>query len=180
MYFNQFKSKLNGSGIKSHLYSYGHLIEQSEDAILIDGISTDFTTLEEARQYIKQTNLAEHLEEEIAKELYSEISETKIAGIIKEHHDIKVTDTIIESYISLASSKIFTLDPVVENIRVLNKFDKLIEGKLDFELDDGSIVAINESTFNEINNILNEHNDVIEYMRKSKENFINVVEQLEG
>lgn len=180
MYFNQFKSKLNGSEIQSHLYSYGHLIEQTEDAILIDGISTEHTTLEEARQYIKQTNIAEHLEEEIAKELYSEISETKIAGIIKEHHGIKVTDTIIESYIDLASSKVFTLDPVVEEIRVLNKFDKLIEGKIDFHLNDGSIIAINEDTFEQINNILNDHPDVIEYMRESKKNFITVVEQLEG
>ena len=153
MYFNQFKSKLNGYNIQSSLYSYGHLIEQTEDAILIDGISTEHTTLEEARQYIKQTNIAEHLEEEIAKELYEDISENKIANIIKEHHDIKVTDTIIESYIGLASSKVFTLDPVVEEIRTLNKLDKLIEGKLDFHLNDGTTVAINESTYNQINNI---------------------------
>ena len=180
MYFNQFKSKLNGSGIQSHLYSYGHLIEQTEGAILIDGISTDFTTLEEARQYIKQTNIAEHLEEEIAKELYEDISENKIANIIKEHHDIKVTDTIIDSYIGLASSKVFTLDPVVEEIRTLNKLDKLIEGKLDFHLNDGTTVAINESTYNQINNILSNHSDAIEYMRESKENFMSVIEQLEG
>lgn len=180
MYFNQFKSKLSGQGIQLSLYSYGNLLEQTTDnKVLLNGEPTDFSSLEEARQYIKQTNLAEHLEEEIAKELYSEISETKIAGIIKEHHNIKVTDTIIESYINLASSKAFTLDPVVENIRTLNKFDKLIEGKLDFELDDGSIVAINESTFDKINNILNNHHDIIEYMRTTKENFITVVEQLE-
>lgn len=180
MYFNQFKSKLNGHEIKSHMYSYGHLIEQTEDSILIDGVSTEFTSLEEARQYIKQNNISEQLEEEISKELYEEINETKIASIIKEHHDIKVTDTIIESYIDLASSKVFTLDPVVEDIRTLNKFDKLIEGKLDFQLNDGSLVAINENTLEQINNILGDHSDVIEFMRESKENFINVIEQLEG
>lgn len=162
------------------MYSYGHLIEQTEDSILIDGVSTEFTSLEEARQYIKQNNISEQLEEEISKELYEEINETKIASIIKEHHDIKVTDTIIESYIDLASSKVFTLDPVVEDIRTLNKFDKLIEGKLDFQLNDGSLVAINENTLEQINNILGDHSDVIEFMRESKENFINVIEQLEG
>ena len=180
MYFNQFKSKLNGSEIKSHAYSYGHLIEQTEHSILIDGVQTEFESLEEARNYIKQEQISVALGEEIAKELYEELSNNKVASLIKEHHDIKVTDTIIESYKDLASSKVFSLDPVVEEIRALNKLDKLIEGKLDFELNDGSIIAINETTFNQINNILNEHNDVIAYMRESKENFIAVVEQLEG
>lgn len=180
MYFNQFKSKLNGSEIKSHMYSYGHLIEQTEDSILIDGVQTEFESLEEARNYIKQEQISSELEEEIAKELYEELSNNKIAGVIKEHHDIKITDTIIESYKDLASSKVFTLDPVVEEIRSMNKLDKLIEGKLDFQLDDGSIIAINETTYHQINNILSEHNDVIAYMRESKENFISVVEQLEG
>lgn len=180
MYFNQFKSKLNGHNIQSSLYVYGHLIEQTEDSILIDGVVSEFNSLEEARQYVKQNNITAKLEEEITKELYEEIDNNKIASIIKEHHDIKVTDTIIESYVSLASSKEFTLDPVVEDLRELNKLDKLIEGKKDFVLNDGSIVAIDESTYEEINNKLNEHLDIIEYMRESKQNFINVIEQLEG
>lgn len=180
MYFNQFKSKLNGHNIQSSLYTYGHLIEQTEDSILVDGVISEFNSLEEARQYVKQNHITTILEEEITKELYEEIDDNKIASIIKEHHDIKVTDTIIESYVSLASSKEFTLDPVVEDIRELNKLDKLIEGKKDFTLKDGSIVAINESTYNEINNKLSNHSDIIEYMRESKQNFINVIEQLEG
>ena len=179
MYFNEFKSKLNGHGIKSHVYSYGRLIEQIEDSILIDGTSTEFTSLEEARKYIKQVTLSEKLEQEISKELYEEIDDTKIASIIKERHDIKVTDKIIESYITLASSKEFTFDPVVEDIRNLNKLDKLFEGKMDFTLNDGSIVAINENTFEQINNIFENHSDVIKFMRESKQNFVDVIEQLE-
>lgn len=180
MYFNQFKSKINGCGIQSHLYSYGHLIEQTEDSILIDGVVSDFNSLEEARDYIKQNTLADKLEKEITKELYEELNSFTIASIIKEHHDIKVTDTIIESYIDLASSKEFTLDPVVQEIRKFNKLDNIIENKYDFKLKDGSMVAISKSTFNEINNILSNHFDIIDYMRESKENFINVIEQLEG
>ena len=179
MYFNQFKSKLNGHGIKSQVYSYGRLIEQIEDSILIDGTSTEFTSLEEARKYIKQVTLSEKLELEISKELYEEIDDTKIASIIKEHHDIKVTDKIIESYITLASSKEFTFDPVVGDIRNLNKLDKLFEGKMDFTLKDGMNIAIDKSTYDLINNKLGNHLDVIEYMRESKEHFINVIEQLE-
>lgn len=180
MNYYELKSKLNGHKSESYAYSYGHLIEQTEDSVLIDGAESDFNTLEEARQYIKQQYITEKLEKEITKELYEELDNTKIASIIKEHHDIKVTDTIIESYLQLASSKAFTLDPVVEELRTINKLDKLIEGKLDFVLNDGSVIAIDESTYNQINNILSEHNDIIEYMRESKQNFINVVEQLEG
>jgi preprotein translocase subunit SecA len=180
MYFNQFKSKLNGHGIQSHLYSYGHLIEQTEDSVLIDGASTEFTSLEEAREYIKQNNISEKLEQEISKELYEEIDDSTIASMIKEHHDIKVTDTIIESYLNLASAKEFTFDPVVTEIRNLNKLDKIFEGKIDFILNDGSIVAINEDTFEQINNIFENHSDVIRFMRESKQNFVNVIEQIEG
>lgn len=180
MNFNQFKNKLNGYGIKSQAYSYGHLIEEVDDTILVDGVSTNFNTLEEAREYIRCNNLSDTLEEEIAKDLYEEINGNKIASIIKEHHNIKVTDTIIESYLHLASSKVFTLDPVVEEIRSLNKLDNIIEGKLDFILGDGSIIAIDESTFNKINNILGNHSDIIDYMRESKQNFMRVIEQLEG
>lgn len=180
MNFNQFKSKLNGRNIQSSLYTYGHLIEQTDDSILIDGVKSDFNTLEEAREYVRHNNLSDTLEEEITKDLYEEINHNKIASIIKEHHDIKVTDTIIESYLHLASSKVFTLDPVVEEIRNLNRLDNIIEGKLDFKLGDGSIVAIDESTFNKINNILGNHSDIIDYMRESKQNFIHVIEQLEG
>jgi preprotein translocase subunit SecA len=180
MYFNQFKSKLNGHGVQSHLYSYGHLIEQTEDSVLIDGASTEFTSLEEAREYIKQNNISEKLEQEISKELYEEINDSTIVSLIKEHHDIKVTDTIIESYLNLASAKEFTFDPVVTEIRNLNKLDKIFEGKIDFILNDGSIVAINEDTFEQINNIFENHSDVIRFMRESKQNFVNVIEQIEG
>jgi hypothetical protein len=163
------------------MYSYGHLLEQSEQGqVFIDKVLSNFDTLEEARDYIKQNTLADKLEEEIAKELYEDLNSSTIASVIKEHHDIKVTDTIIESYIDLASSKVFTLDPVVLDIRQLNKLDTIIEGKLDFTLEDGSVLAINEVTYNQINNILNEHSDVIDYMRKSKDNFMSVVSQLEG
>jgi len=180
MNYHELKSKLNGHKSNAYVYSYGHLIEQTKQGqIFIDNTLSEFNALEEARQYIKQQHITEKLEEEITKDLYEEIDDTKIASIIKEHHDIKVTDTIIESYVDLASSKVFTLDPVVEKLRTINKLDKLIEGKLDFVLNDGSVIAIDESTYNQINNILSEHNDIIEYMRESKQNFINVVEQLE-
>jgi hypothetical protein len=61
----------------------------------------------------------------------------------------------------------------------MNKLDRLVEGKLHYVLDDHSIVAIDEATQSKLNSILREQNEVIEYMRTSKENFLNVLNQIE-
>ena len=183
MYFGQFSKKLTqditGAQIVEQSHSNGHLIEKTVTGIvLIDKEKTTFQDLEEARQYLKQKYYTKNIEEQIKTELYDQISENKIANIIKEHHDIKVTDTLIESYIELASSKLFTVDPVVQEIRSLNKLDKLIEGKIDYKLADGSIIAINEDTQEQLNNLLDNQQEIIEYMRESKDNFIYVLKQL--
>ena len=86
------------------------------------------------------------LVEEVTKEIYEEIPNNKIAEIIKEYHDVKVTDTLIETYIELASSNIFSVDPVICELRKYNKLDRLVEGKLNYTLNDGNVIAINEST----------------------------------
>jgi len=183
MYFGQFSKKLTqditGAQIVEQAHSNGHLIEKTVTGIvLIDKEKTSFQDLEEARQYLKQKYYTKNIEEQIKTELYDQISENKIANIIKEHHDIKVTDTLIESYIELASSKLFTVDPVVQEIRNLNKLDKLIEGKIDYKLTDGSIIAINEDTQEQLNNLLDNQQEIIEYMRQSKDNFIHVLKKI--
>ena len=119
------------------------------------------------------------LEEQAKKELYEELSDKTIANIIKEHHDIKVTDTLVESYKQLASSTIFSVDPVVQQIRSLNKLDRLVENKLHYVLNDESIVAIDTRTQDKLNNLLQNQTEVIEYMRESKDNFLYVLEKLE-
>lgn len=183
MQYKQFSRKLSGditgAAIARQLHSNGHLIEMTtEQVVLIDKEPTEFETIEEARQYIITQKDTKTLEEEIKTELYEDISENKIANIIKEHHDVKVTDTLIESYIELASSKLFTTDPVVHEIRDLNKLDKLIEGKIDYKLADGSIIAIDEYTQYRLNSLFSNQKEIIEYMRESKENFISVLEQI--
>lgn len=119
------------------------------------------------------------LEEQATKELYEELSEKTIANIIREYHDIKVTDTLVESYKQLASSNIFSVDPVVQEIRSINKLDRLIENKLHYVLKDDSIVAISENTQERLNNLLQNQTEIIEYMRESKENFMHVLSKLE-
>jgi hypothetical protein len=180
MNYNQFTKSLKGSDVVESVRSYMHLIEKtSEDKVLIDGEETEFVTIEEARQYIKEKHISEKLEQEISNELYEEISENTVANIIKEHHDVKVTDTLIENYIQLASSRMFSTDPVVQEIRKLNKLDTLVEGKLHYVLDDDNIIAISETTQERLNNLLQNQTEVVQYMRESKENFMHVLELIE-
>jgi hypothetical protein len=180
MLYSKFSKSLKKPNVVESIRSFRHLIERTDNGeILINGLETELKSLEEARSYIKNKQYSKNLEQEISKQIYEEISENRIANIIREHHKIKVTDTLIESYIDLASSKIFTVDPVVQEIRKLNKLDVVVEGKLHYELSDGSIVAINESTLSVLNNLLQNQKEIIEYMRETKENFMHVLERIE-
>lgn len=180
MLYTDFTRQFKRSDVVESIRSYGHLIEKLEDGkVLINGIETEFSLVEEARQYIKQEYIANQLAQKVSTESYEELSEEKVANIIREHHNIKITDTLIENYIKLASSRIFTIDPVILEIRSLNKLDRLIEGKLHYVLSDESIVAIDETTQDKLNNLLQNQHEIIEYMRESKENFMYVVSKLE-
>lgn len=179
MYYGQFTKSLRASDVVESVRSFGHLIELKQDgSVSIDGELTEHKSLDEARKYIKNKTFSEKLEVQISNEIYEEISENRIAQIIKEYHDVKVTDTLIESYIALASSKIFTIDPVVFDVRRLNKLDVVVENKIHYELNDSSVVAIDLATQETLNNLLHNQSEVVEYMRESKENFMRVIEQI--
>ena len=179
MYYGQFTKSLRASDVVESVRSFGHLIELKQDgSVSIDGELTEHKSLDEARKYIKNKTFSEKLEVQISNEIYEEISENRIAQIIKEYHDVKVTDTLIESYIALASSKIFTIDPVVFDVRKLNKLDVVVENKIHYELNDNSVVAIDIATQETLNNLLHNQTEVVEYMRESKENFMRVIEQI--
>ena len=180
MRYTDFTKSLRKSSVVESTRSYLQLIEKTEDGkVFINGIETEFKEIEEARQYIKQDYISHQLEEEVSKDLYEELSEHTVANIIKEYHDVKVTDTLIETYIQLASSHMFSVDPVVHEIRKLNKLDRLVENKLHYVLEDDSIVAIDLRTQEHLNNLLQNQTEIIEYMRESKENFFHVLEQIE-
>lgn len=126
-----------------------------------------------------EANKISSVMEEVVKEAYEEIPVTKVAEIIKEYHDVKVTDKLIESYVELASSNIFSVDPVICELRKYNKLDRLVEGKLNYTLNDGSVIAINEATQEYLNKLLQNQTEIIEYMRESKTNFMYVLSKIE-
>src|SRR5438874_2538591 len=89
----------------------------------------------------------------LEQEEYQNIPAEKIALLIQEHHKEKATNTLIESYIKLAASKIFYPDPVVTELRKLNQFSRIVPDKFDFILADGNVVAIKEEILIKLNNI---------------------------
>lgn len=135
-------------------------------------LDIEFKSLEEAREYSKQYIKYSQIIESID----ITIPELTVASYIKKHYNIeKITDTLIESYIELASSNIFTVDPVVQEMKVGSP---LIDGKYHYKLQDNNVVAIGEGIQNQLNILLKEKQDIVEYMRISKENFLRVVKEL--
>lgn len=180
MNYSDFTKQFKRSGVIESTRSYRHLIEKLENGkVLIDGVETQFYTVNEARQHVKQQHATQKLEEQAAKQLYEELSNKTIANIINQHHNIRVTDTLVESYKELASSHMFSVDPVVQQIRSINKLDRLVENKLHYVLQDDSIVAISEQTQERLNNLLQNQPDIIDYMRQDKNNFMYVISKLQ-
>ena len=55
MLYTDFTKQFKRSGVTESTRSYGQLIEKLEDGkVLINSKNTEFDTIEEARQYIKQ------------------------------------------------------------------------------------------------------------------------------
>lgn len=158
---------------------YDHqIIENAEGEFFVDSILAEsVSSLEEAKRYVEVQELASKTKIK----LYEDISETKLAGIIKKHHDTKITTKLVESYLNLASSKVFTIDPVLLEMRSTYKTANLFEDKLDFTLNDGKQVVVSEETVTKIAALLNNSihkEEIIQHMRESTDNFLAVVRQL--
>lgn len=179
MYYKQFLKRIDEE--KETFISFGKVAHFKNGSLTIDGNTIDkkFESLDEAKNYCKDIHDTHQLEEDIKNDTYND-QDTSIANIIKETHNIKVTNTIVESYKELALSKLFSIDPVVTEIRKLNKLDTIVEGKIDYKLNDSSLIAINEETQNRLNNLLKDQNDIIEHMRKNKENFMHVLKLIQS
>ena len=180
MYYSQFirsvKDTCFGSPVVEESTYLGEsiVITESGQVFVNETEIVGLECAEEARQYIKQIKL----EEELIKEIYEDIPDIKIASLIQEHHNIKVTDTLIESYKELASSKLFSVDPVIQEMRAFNTVTNELEGKIDYVLEDGAIVVIDEDTNISINNLLANNNEIVQYMRESKDNFMHIIREL--
>lgn len=132
----------------------------------------DADDLEEARayahKYIANTKIVESIS--------SMIPEERVVALIKKHHNInKITTNLVESYVELVSSNMFSIDPVVTEIKQ-NSVE--VPGKFQYVLEDNSIVAISEHTQKRLSTLLEDKYQIVEYMRKSKDNFMHVIKEL--
>lgn len=174
MNYKQFQQNLNktllGIDIKNQ-YQVGSFVikETVEDNFVVN--TNTFSSFKEAIEYIKSIKHFSLLEN-----FQHNVTDHTIASLINEHHNTKVTNTLIESIRTLAETKQFTLDPVVEAIRP----SILIDDKIDFILEDGSTVYVDRNTIKQLNNIFSEHLDVVDHMKQSSNNFISVVEKLQN
>ena len=97
-----------------------------------------------------------------------------IKNSIKEHYGIdNVPDVLLEKYNTLINAKRFSVDPVVIDLR---EQDTKLYKKINYTLEDGSMVAIDESTRNKLRDLLFNKYNVVEYMNESKEHFFKVVQ----
>lgn len=178
---NLYSNKGNYGKVVSVTSYYDNKIVVNEDnEYFIDGVKVEqsFKNLEEAKQYIDMQEEAAN----IKISLYEKSFNINIAALIKKHYeDIKITNQLIETYIQTASSRCFTIDPIILEMRQQNNLDSEIDGKIVFVLNDGKQIAISEETIEKITNILNNsdlRDKTIDYMRESRENFLSVMRLL--
>lgn len=185
MHLNEFITKLysttgnygNVTGVTT--YYDKEIIVNEDNEYFVDGVKLDqtFSSLEEAKQYIDIQEDASN----VKIDLYETVSNTKVASIIRKYTDEKITNQLIESYIQDASSKRFTIDPIVVEMRSQNTLDCEINGKITFKLNDGKTIAISEQTIETLASTLNKSElkeQTIEFMQESAENFLSVVRLL--
>lgn len=140
--------------------------------IINDEYIGDANSLKEARAY-SSTYIAN---KKIVENISSLIPEEKVVALIKKYHNIdKITNNLVESYVELVSSNIFSIDPVVTEIKQ-NSIE--LAGKFQYVLEDNSIVAINEYTQKRLSTLLEDKYQIVEYMRKSKDNFMHAIKEL--
>lgn len=161
------------SNVADRFLCYGKTICVFTDfSVSVDGIKLEeeFKSLEEAKRFIRKYVYNNKIIESID----TDIPNTKVANYIKQYHNIdKVKDTLIESYLELASSGTFSVDPVITEIKKsqLSTF----ANKIEYVLEDNTKIAIDVATQELLNNLLKNKNEVVTYMRENKTNFMAVL-----
>lgn len=178
---NIYSNKGNYGNVVSITSFYDkEIIINDKEEYFVDGVKleVEYESLDEVKRHIE----LEEAINEAKTSLYEDISDIKIANIIKKHNEnTKITTTLIESYTELASSKTFDIDPVLIELRTSYRACNLLENKIDFRLKDGKQIAIDDETVKKIANLLNnsiDREEILDYMRESVDNFLYVVKQI--
>lgn len=178
--YKQFVCDVNAAILQTEItesvYYFGHTISLDEaNNVYIDGMVYEGNSIDDGKLLVDN----KIIENQVSNQLQSYDTNVIVEAVInaaKQHNNIRLTNTIVSNYIEILESKQFTIDPVVLSV----KQQSLVEGRYDYILDDGNTVVISEQLQDTINNIFQDYPDVINYMRSSVDNFLNVIDQLEG
>jgi len=172
--FNQFRKNLReGAGLlDSFIYRGSHVRVSNTLGVTIDDeLIGTYSDLDEARSQAEMSIDSNHLLED-----HYTVSDDKLVSIISSTHDVKITDTMLESYKRQLNTREFSLDPVITEIR--QRMSSSFADKTEYALDDGSVVAISEETQSMLTSLLEDKYSIVKYMRVSKDNFMHVVRKL--
>lgn len=172
--FHQFSQTLREqTNIADRFVCHGKTVCIYTDfTVSVDSVTLDeeFRSLEEAKKFIRKYIYNNKIIENID----TDIPSTKVANYIKTYHNVKnIKDTLIESYLELASSGTFSVDPVITEIKKsqLSTF----ANKIEYVLEDNTKIAIDVATQELLNKLLENKNEVVSYMRENKTNFMAVL-----
>lgn len=181
----KFSALMDRFGRKDSIQYRGKQITVTESTVSIDDLVQDFefSTRAEAVAYAKNQIDSLILSEQVRVEIIEEMADVMVAECIKSVHNVsRSSKQLIEQYKSLCASKEFTLDEVVVEMRMQQPASNYIPNKIDFKLEDGSVVAISESYLinirDRLNNLNENKEEVLTFMKKSKDNFLFVAERL--
>jgi uncharacterized membrane protein YgaE (UPF0421/DUF939 family) len=157
-------------------YNDHYLIETDQKQVYIDQQLTHFTSINEAKNYLKSLNGLLDLKDSISEQNYKNIPDYKVIDVIKKYSKTPINNTLLEAYNARVLSKEFTNNKIVNELRSMTNVH-LSSGIKDFYLKDGSHVAIHENTFAKLEELF-EYPEIIEYMVENKEQFTDVIRQL--
>lgn len=165
-------SSITSKSIAPDMVYKGHIITIDENNVYIDSdlILEDCVSESAGKTYAKS-----YIDSLIIIEDVSAVNRESIIGSIMRHHDIRVTNTLVEAYEDMIESGKFTLDPVVLELK---EGKSSFVNKVEFKLDDGSIVAIDESTRDKLISLNVDKYKLVDFMNKSKQNFVAVIQEL--
>lgn len=160
--------------VEDRLKYKGHHVRLAEGNIFVDDdmIMEGYDDINSAYAYAK--SYIDHITIIDKDSVF--IPEEKIASLItKYHEDMKVTNKLVEAYAELISSNALSLDPVVLEFKVGTSSFK---NKLEFVLEDGTTVAIDESTKDKLLSLNVDKYKLVDYMKESKEKFFSVIQEI--
>lgn len=168
MSLERFRNNSNVMNYKGHRASVidNNLYIDSE--LVYEGCGDISSAYAYSRSYIDNLVIIEN----------STVNKDNIASLISKHHDVKITNRLIEAYAELISSEQFdefTLDPVLLEIK---SESSSFSNKIEFTLRDGENVAISEETISQLSSLDVDKYRLVSFMNESKDNFMAVIQEL--